>query len=301
MDTFASRLRSLRKEKKLRQKDLAGALGVAQTTIANYEQNLRFPNQDILNKLADYFNVSIDYLLGRSCLRQPTNFTSFKNNHITGENINYSKIIDSYINYILNGNQESARNLISKTVVQGATIKDIYLKVLEKALKKIGYLWELNKIDISDERLASMTTLQIMSQLMCMCSPGGKLKYKALCLSAYGESHTIGIKMISDLLYIKGFDVFYLGGNLPTSSVIKAIDSFRIDLLMISATMNNVSESVKNLVNAVRTHSSLKHIKIMVGGQLFNNNKSLLKELKIDGYAENADIAVKTAISLLNK
>jgi repressor LexA len=62
---FPSRLKDLRKEKNLRQKDLATDLGVARTTIANYEQGTRFPDKDVLNKLANYFNVSTDYLLGR--------------------------------------------------------------------------------------------------------------------------------------------------------------------------------------------------------------------------------------------
>ncbi len=45
MAVFASRLRELRTQRKLRQKDLAAKLGVAQTTVANYEQGSRFPGE----------------------------------------------------------------------------------------------------------------------------------------------------------------------------------------------------------------------------------------------------------------
>lgn len=63
MDTY--RLRALRKEKKLTQGEIAEILEVARTTYANYEQGTREPDNKNLNKIADYFGVSVDYLLGR--------------------------------------------------------------------------------------------------------------------------------------------------------------------------------------------------------------------------------------------
>ncbi|MFW5976338.1 MAG: HD domain-containing phosphohydrolase [Bacillota bacterium] len=65
MSNLAERLKYLRKQSNLRQADLARKLGFSRTTIANYEQNKRNPTPETLCKIADYFNVSVDYLLGR--------------------------------------------------------------------------------------------------------------------------------------------------------------------------------------------------------------------------------------------
>lgn len=59
------RLKILRKEKKVTQGEIAKFLGIARTTYANYEQGTRQVDNKTLNKLADFFNVSTDYLLGR--------------------------------------------------------------------------------------------------------------------------------------------------------------------------------------------------------------------------------------------
>lgn len=59
------RLRELRTEKNLLQKDLAEKLGVDRTTYSKYESGASEPNYETLLKLADIFDVSIDYLLGR--------------------------------------------------------------------------------------------------------------------------------------------------------------------------------------------------------------------------------------------
>ena len=58
-------LKQLRQNKGVLQKDVANYLGVDRTTYVKYERGDSEPNHDILLKLADYFNVSIDYLLGR--------------------------------------------------------------------------------------------------------------------------------------------------------------------------------------------------------------------------------------------
>lgn len=64
MSKFYTRLKELREEKKLLQKQLATELGVSQVTIARWETNSREPSIDMLMKIAKLFGVSIDYLVG---------------------------------------------------------------------------------------------------------------------------------------------------------------------------------------------------------------------------------------------
>lgn len=65
MSKFGDRLRELREEKELMSKDFAKIMNVEPATVTNWEKGKRFPKDDVLLKIADYFNVSIDYLLGR--------------------------------------------------------------------------------------------------------------------------------------------------------------------------------------------------------------------------------------------
>jgi transcriptional regulator with XRE-family HTH domain len=48
------------------QEDLAKILKVSRATVGRYETDERFPDKDILKKIADFFDVSVDYLLGRT-------------------------------------------------------------------------------------------------------------------------------------------------------------------------------------------------------------------------------------------
>lgn len=64
---FGERLRQLRREQGMHsQQALAQALGVSQSTVANWEGGRREPDFALTQKIADYFQVTVDYLLGRS-------------------------------------------------------------------------------------------------------------------------------------------------------------------------------------------------------------------------------------------
>ena len=63
---FAERLRELRKDKNLTQKELAKLLPLSKNSICEYEKGRSEPNIETLIKLADIFDCSIDYLVGRS-------------------------------------------------------------------------------------------------------------------------------------------------------------------------------------------------------------------------------------------
>lgn len=63
---FKTRLKQLRNEKKINQRELANFLKVAPSTISMYESGQREPNFEVLESLADFFNVDLNYLLGKS-------------------------------------------------------------------------------------------------------------------------------------------------------------------------------------------------------------------------------------------
>lgn len=65
MSIFSERLQSLRKERGFSVQDLAEALNVTARAYQYYEQGQREPNYEKLTLLADFFQVSTDYLLGR--------------------------------------------------------------------------------------------------------------------------------------------------------------------------------------------------------------------------------------------
>lgn len=59
-----NRIRELRKQHKMTMKELGAVVGLAESTISQYETGKRQPDNETLLKLGEYFNTSVDYLLG---------------------------------------------------------------------------------------------------------------------------------------------------------------------------------------------------------------------------------------------
>ena len=66
MPSFSERLKEIRKSKGVTQKAMAEYLGVLEQSYQMYEYGKREPNHETTIKLADFFDVSLDYLMGRS-------------------------------------------------------------------------------------------------------------------------------------------------------------------------------------------------------------------------------------------
>lgn len=65
-EIFATRLKLLRDQKKISTVGLAKEIGISKQAISQFEKELTYPHCNTLCSLADYFDVSIDYLVGRS-------------------------------------------------------------------------------------------------------------------------------------------------------------------------------------------------------------------------------------------
>jgi transcriptional regulator with XRE-family HTH domain len=71
MSSLGKRIATLREEKGYSQAELAKFLSLSQSAIAMYEKDNRNPDPEIINRIASFFDVSTDYLLGRTDERRP--------------------------------------------------------------------------------------------------------------------------------------------------------------------------------------------------------------------------------------
>ncbi|GAA0115688.1 helix-turn-helix domain-containing protein [Clostridium senegalense] len=124
---FDKRLRKLRIDNELSQKSLADILGISPSTVAMYEQGRRTPDNEMLKKIANYFNVSVDFLLGNSNSNTPpTDDWSPKLNEKDEKDI--EKQLDKILNgleneegLMLNGEilDETTRELLAQSIKNG--------------------------------------------------------------------------------------------------------------------------------------------------------------------------------------
>ncbi|AJE10458.1 helix-turn-helix domain-containing protein [Clostridium botulinum] len=75
MKTIGERIKELREEKGINQLELSKILNVHKGSVSNWENNKRTPDADMLTKIADFFNCSVDYLLGNTDIKNKLNMS----------------------------------------------------------------------------------------------------------------------------------------------------------------------------------------------------------------------------------
>lgn len=90
-------LSELRQDSRIKQKDLAQYLNVSVATISHYESGSSLPDVNTLVKLANYYGVSVDYILGR--VRLPIDYAAFQNKIrlLDGNIITLEDVINAFI------------------------------------------------------------------------------------------------------------------------------------------------------------------------------------------------------------
>jgi len=99
---FASRLKELRFEADLSLAQLSLILKMTPSALGNYENDRRQPSFDTLIKVSDYFNVSTDYLLGRSDFKNPYEVTKYEDTLSDATTLKNKKAIQDFLEIISN-------------------------------------------------------------------------------------------------------------------------------------------------------------------------------------------------------
>ena len=149
------KLKELRKANGLLQSDIANALGISKATYSTYEIGTRTPPADMLCKLADYFNVTTDYLLGRTL----DNIS--ESAYIPGkESFSNANSIGPIANSFPNKSLEhlnGSNNLKTARLAKGLLQKDI-AKILN--ITPATYCgWEKGKFEIDNKNLLRLADL----------------------------------------------------------------------------------------------------------------------------------------------
>ena len=204
-----------------------------------------------------------------------------------------------YVALLQRGERRLASELILAAVDGGASVRDIYLDVFQRAQRELGRLWQMNRISVAQEHYCSAATQMIMSQLYPRIFSGRKVDATMVATCVAGNLHEIGVRMLADLFEAEGWNTIFLGSNTPTADVLKTVAERGAKLLAVSAALAVHIGAVKFLIERLRSEARFDHVFVLVGGVPFNHSPDLWSEVGADGHARDADEAIALGRRLL--
>ena len=196
-----------------------------------------------------------------------------------------------FVQAIVSGRRQAALTIALEALREGAAVQDLYADVFQEALYDVGRLWETNAITVAQEHMATAVTQYVMAHVFGQIAPPRANRGVAIMTGVPGELHHVGALMISDMLEANGWQVQFLGSNLPIPAVLNAIAEAKPQMLGISVTMLfNLHHATRLIAEAKRATGLLR---VIVGGAAFRFGP--WRATGADAYASD----VRSAVALL--
>ena len=188
-------------------------------------------------------------------------------NDLNDTNEDLKNALTSFTAYLLDGNRQGCRIITEELLSKGTPVPSLYQDIFQPALYRIGELWEMNRISVAREHIATSIVESMLSltfPLICNASPTGR---KVLVACTPGELHQLGARMVADTLEMHGWDTSFSGANTPATSIVHHLAETRPDLLCLSlSTHMNLSSLLQTIAQVREKYSD---IPIAVGGKAF--------------------------------
>lgn len=207
-----------------------------------------------------------------------------------------SALREAYCKAILNGQAEEAQSIVDRGLAAGVIPSRIYLEVLMPSQVEVGARWHAGEVQIPQEHIATQITLRQMARLREMLKTRRKLGRKAVVCSVEGDQHFIGGQAMADFLVVDGWEVDFLGADIPTSHLVPYTKAREPDVVCLSVSLSSLAPVAQEAVKQLRQLSPMPQI--LIGGAAFVERADLVELVNPDGFTLDPQEAVSLARQL---
>ncbi|WP_006787859.1 cobalamin B12-binding domain-containing protein [Thiorhodospira sibirica] len=200
---------------------------------------------------------------------------------------------EQFLELILAGEVNGAMQMAESLVHNPQELEHFYLDVIQPVMYRVGALWEMGKVSVAREHLATSVANRIMANFYLQLAFENGQRGTALVASSPNEYHELGARMVADILEIHGWSTIFLGANTPADSLVSMMEETRPNFIALSTTLPFSLTTLKRTISLIRRKQP--DIPIMVGGQIISRIPALVSVVGAHGCAASASDAVALA------
>ena len=186
---------------------------------------------------------------------------------------------------LLAGNQREAWAVANRCLDSGRGLVDIELNVIQPALYEIGQQWQTNCVSVAHEHMATAIAQSVMTMGLLRSQPPAPVNRRALLACVEGNNHCVGLRMVADALLLDGWDVQYLGANVPTQSLVGHASQWKPDIVGLSVSFPQQLRAVKAIIALLDERLGTARPRVIIGGLAINHFMSLADMVGADAFS----------------
>lgn len=195
---------------------------------------------------------------------------------------------------VIDGDEYAAANAVLSAVEAGAEPESVLLDVIAPVQRRIGTEWAANKITVAQEHAATAINDRVIATLAhhprCRREPGAG-RVTVACVD--GEWHALPARLLAEVLRLRGWQVDFLGAQVPTPHLIAHLHQHGPDAVALSCSIPTHLPTAHAAITACRAAG----VAVLAGGAAFGQEGRFARKLGADAWAPNA----RAAADLLSK
>ncbi len=204
---------------------------------------------------------------------------------------------EGLVQKLLEGNYSAAVEMMRPQLRDVDALAAFYQETLQPALREVGNRWERGLISAADEHLATAVAERMLATAyVAMTDKLPATTHGSVVIAtAPGESHGVGGRMVADLLELKGWDVHFLGVDLPVEDVAALAAKLRPNFVGVSLVMPYNLMTTERLIAAVRAACPESPPRILLGSSVLGWDQGLWRQIGADAFAPDLQTALAVA------
>lgn len=175
-----------------------------------------------------------------------------------------------YTAAVIAGQDLQAGKIVDDCFASGISMTDVYVCLFQPSMYEVGRLWHSNRIGVAHEHIATSITQYLMVRAYANAEFAQPVDRRAVFSCVEGNQHSLGLRMVSDVFEISGWNVNYLGADLPTESLLSYLDESQPDLLGLSVSMPWQLVALQDQIDMLRAELGSRSPAIAIGGHVVN-------------------------------
>lgn len=186
-----------------------------------------------------------------------------------GTDENFPCSARNFFDALMRQDLQSALNQGEKETAGESAPDNFYQNTIQPAMYEVGAKWEQGEISVAEEHLATALTQTVVASLQGQKQSAGKSRGRAIIASIAGELHDLGARMISHSFEADGWEVTFLGANMPLLDLCDLAKKNRPGFIGLSLSMPYYLHYVRKVALMFKSDPELQDIPILVGGLVF--------------------------------
>lgn len=200
---------------------------------------------------------------------------------------------------LLAGNQREALAVVNHCIDSGHSLVEVEMHVIQSALYRIGEKWQANQVTVAQEHLATAIVQSVMTAGLLRCQPPVLINKRALLACVEGNNHAIGLRMVADAFQLGGWDVQYLGANVPTPALVAQAAEWKPDLVGLSVSFPQQLRVVRTIIAQLSESLGNTRPAVIIGGLAINRFNQLAGVVGADACMADAQAAIVSANNMV--